>query len=295
MLLRKHIDGYFLKSITQINTERIMEFVFENKENQKKLIFEFLGKGNALLCNEEGLIINALTHHEFKDRTIKPRVKYKFPELKYNYKTMGAEELKDALQNSRRESLVKSLAVVLGFGGVYSEEVCTLSKVDKNKNPKEIDDKEIEKLLKATVKVLDKKIEAKIVLEEGEITDATPFKLKHYESLENKKYESFSAALKYYFTHFKPKIKTAYDKKIESMERILAEQKEHLEVLKVQEVENREKGELFYTKYQEIDAILKDINSALKKYSWKEIKVKLKGHKIVKEVNEKDKKIVIDV
>jgi len=34
---------------------------------------------------------------------------------------------------------------------------------------------------------------------------------------------------------------------------------------------------------------------AREKYSWKEIKEKLKGHKVIKEINEKEGIIVVDV
>ena len=57
----------------------------------------------------------------------------------------------------------------------------------------------------------------------------------------------------------------------------------------------REKGELIYHKYNLIKEVLDEINKASKKYSWKEIKEKLKEHKIIKEVNEKERKIIIEL
>ncbi len=41
--------------------------------------------------------------------------------------------------------------------------------------------------------------------------------------------------------------------------------------------------------------ILDEINKASKKYSWEEIKEKLKGHKVVKDVDVKEKRITIDI
>ena len=57
----------------------------------------------------------------------------------------------------------------------------------------------------------------------------------------------------------------------------------------------RQKGELIYQNYQLIKEILDELNKASKKYSWKEIKEKLKGHKVIKEVNEKERKVIIEV
>ena len=57
----------------------------------------------------------------------------------------------------------------------------------------------------------------------------------------------------------------------------------------------REKGEIIYNKYNIIKEVLDELDKASKKYSWKEIKEKLKGHKIIKEINEKDRKVVVEV
>ena len=52
---------------------------------------------------------------------------------------------------------------------------------------------------------------------------------------------------------------------------------------------------MIYHNYGLINDVLGEINKAAKKYSWKEIKEKLKNHKIIKEVNEKEKKIVVEI
>ena len=72
-------------------------------------------------------------------------------------------------------------------------------------------------------------------------------------------------------------------------------QKAKIEEMKREEKELREKGELIYHKYNLIKEVLDELNKASKKYSWKEIKEKLKGHKIIKEINEKDRKVVVEV
>ena len=59
--------------------------------------------------------------------------------------------------------------------------------------------------------------------------------------------------------------------------------------------ENQKKGELIYEHYTELESILKELNKAKEKYSWKEIKEKLKVHDVIKDLDEKDKKIVVDL
>ena len=75
----------------------------------------------------------------------------------------------------------------------------------------------------------------------------------------------------------------------------MGEQEATLKGLKVKETENRKKAELIYKNYQLIKEILDEINKASKKYSWEDIKKKLKGHKVVKDVDVKDKRVVVDM
>ena len=105
MSLRKHIDGYFLYDIAQIKPERILKMSFKIKESQKILYFEFFGKGNAVLCSENDVIINAIEHHEFKDRTIKPKTKYIHPTMSYNLFEIDKTHLKELLKNSKKTQL----------------------------------------------------------------------------------------------------------------------------------------------------------------------------------------------
>jgi len=65
--------------------------------------------------------------------------------------------------------------------------------------------------------------------------------------------------------------------------------------LKKEGHEARQKGELIYHNYSLIKEILEEINKASKKYSWKEIKEKLKEHKIIKEVNDKERKLIVEI
>src|SRR3989338_8140589 len=76
MVLRKHLSSSKLESIRQVNSERIAELAFSSKIGGRKLYLEFFGKGNAILCDEQGIIINALQRHEFRDRSIRPKIKY---------------------------------------------------------------------------------------------------------------------------------------------------------------------------------------------------------------------------
>jgi len=295
MLLRKHLDGYFLYYIGQIEPERILKFSFKAKDDKKHLYMEFFGKGNAILCDEHSVIINALEHHEFRERVVKPRLKYVYPVMSCNIFDLNKNNLIDLIKNSKKDSIIVSLATELGLGGVYSEEICLLSKIDKNKTPKNIQDKEINAILSSIKTILNKKIEPEVVMEDNNPIDVVPFELKFYEKRNKQKFSTFSEALNCFYSQFNELKETEFDKKLRSLQRIIEEQKAAIEELKKEEIKSREKGELVYHKYNVIKEILEEINKASKKYPWKEIKEKLKEHKVVKEVNEKDRKVVVEV
>ena len=298
MLLRKHLEGKFLESIEQLEPERILKLVFKSKDEIRRLYLEFFGKGNVILCDGEGIIFDSLIRHQFKDRNIAPKEKYKHPIMAYNFFDINEKRLSELLKNSKKDKLITSLATELGLGGVYSEEVCLLSSIDKNTIPKEISEKQIKSIVNSIKKLINKKSSPKIIFENDGFIDVALIDLEFYKDYEHKKFSSFSEALEEYFAHELTSIKkkeSPYTKKINELSRIIEEQKASLEGLKSGEEENRKKAELIYPNYQLIKEILDEINKASKKYSWEEIKEKLKGHKIVKDVNLKDKMVVVGI
>lgn len=297
MFLRKHLDGCFLTGIEQLKPDRILKFTFKAKEDRKCLYIEFFGKGNAILCNEHGVILNALEHHDFRERSVKPKLKYVYPIMSYNLFDMSENDLINLFKNSKKDLVVTSLATELGLGGLYSEEVCLISNVDKNMNPANIDEKQTHSMLNSIKKIINHDIAAKVVLENENVIDLIPFDFVLYSDrkYEKKAFESFSSAVAYFYSQFKEAKETEYDIKLKSLQRIIEQQKLTIEELKKDEKESREKGEAIYHNYQLIKEVLEELSRASKKYSWKEIKEKLKGHKFIKEVNEKEKKVVVEV
>lgn len=294
MFLRKHLDGYFIFDMNQLEPERILKLSFKAKDDKKFLYLEFFGKGNAILCNEHNVIMNALEHHEFRERAVKPKLKYVYPIMNYNIFDLEEKDLINMSKNSKKDSLVTSLATELGLGGLYSEEICLLSTMNKNQNPKNIDEKQINLILVSIKKIINKKINPEVVLKENIPIDAAPFELKFYEDYEKKPFKSFSEALSFFYSQFEEVKETAYGRKMKELQRIIEQQQKTINKLKEEEIELREKGELIYHKYNLIKEILDEMNNASKKYSWKEIKEKLKGHEVIKEVNERERKIAVE-
>ncbi len=294
--LRKHLDGHFLIDIGQIEPERIIKLTFKTKESTKYLYIEFFGKGNAILCNEHDVIMNAIEQQDFSIRSIRSKLKYAYPISNYNLFDLKDNDLIDLFKSSQKDSLVASLATELGLGGLYSEEVCLLSDIDKSIKPQNIEEKQDHSILNSIKKLISSRIGAKVVFDENnKVIDVIPFDLKYYEKRKKEEFSTFSEAVSYFYSQFKEIKESAADKKIKELQRIIETQKQAIGQLRKEEHESRQKGEAIYQNYQLIKEILDELNKASKKYSWKEIKEKLKEHKVVKEVNEKERKVVVEV
>ena len=89
-------------------------------------------------------------------------------------------------------------------------------------------------------------------------------------------------------------MKTSFDGKVEETERIVEQQEKNIRKLEKEEQENREKAEFIYAHYQDINPLLSELKEIAKKHSWHDIKAKLKGHKTIKEVNPKEKTVVVE-
>jgi len=294
MFLRKYLSNARLRSIKQRDSERVLEIEFEKKE-KFILIIELFSKGNVILCKENYEIINPLERQKWSQREVKKGVLYTCPKSKYNFLKMEIGEFKEFLSKTNKKNLVKALAVDLGLGGVYSEEICFLAKIDKNKVPKDINEKQAEIIFKSLKKILDKKIKAEII---DKKKDVVPFSLEFYKNSEKKTFNNFNEALDFYFSEEERPLseeEKEHNKKLEKLNTILEKQGKIVEEMKAKEREATKKAEAIYIKYNLIKGILTEINKARQKYNWKEIKERLKNHKIIKEVDAKEKRIMVEI
>ena len=294
MYLRKKLTNSRLIEINQLEFERILEFKFQTKQETFSLVFEMFSKGNILLL-KDNKILSAVEYKKWASRTIRPNQSYSYPKKELNFLGLTKANLKKLLSKTTRESIVKCLAIDIGLGGVYSEEVCLLSKINKDKKPSELKDKEITALLDSFKTIKNKKLEPVVAYEDNLIKDTTPFKLDLYKNLKQKSFETFSAALELFFSQQIPAEQLKYQKQINKTKEIIEKQIKHLEELGEQENLNKEKAELLYKNYKLIKEILEELKEISKKHDWKEIKEKLKGHKLIKEVIPAEKSVVVEL
>lgn len=298
MYLRKKLSNSRLRAIKQIEFERIIKFEFETKESKFFLILELFSKGNIILLDSKDTVLIAAEYQKWKDRSVRPKVIYQPPTRDNNPKTMDSKKIRDMFSSSNKESIVKSLAIDMGFGGTYAEELIVRSKLskDKDKKPTEIGMKKVEKIYDAITNVFSQEISANVVYDNEDIIDITPISLLVYKENKSETIESFSLALDSHFSKLMlTKKNQKHKKKIEEIEHIIKQQKTTIKNLEKAEIENANKADKLYEKYQYISSLLSELNSILKEHSFDEVKKKLKGHKIIKSIDSKNKTITIDI
>ena len=87
MLLRKHMQGGKILSVTQPEGERLLQLTFTSTDelgrvSEKRLMVELIGKRtNLLLLDEEGIILGCVkkVDYEMSDRAVLPGLMYRMP------------------------------------------------------------------------------------------------------------------------------------------------------------------------------------------------------------------------
>lgn len=266
--LRKQLGNARMK-VVQPNFERILEFHFTGKE-ERILIVELFSKGNAILCDKAYKIIAPFLKQTWKDRVVQAGAQYVFPPSSgIDITTISLADFKKAMKASDKESIVKSLAIDASLGGTYAEEMCARAKVDKN--AKSVSDKEYEKVYNAIKEVLSLHVSPSI---SG--SEVYPF---HLCSKQGERVDSFSKELEKRFSTKDVAVSAQQSKLLNAIKA----QEERLAELKQQIEDEHRKGELIYEHYADMEEVLSSPVA------------KLKNFPFVKEVDEKARKVVVEL
>ncbi|MDI6721902.1 MAG: NFACT family protein, partial [Candidatus Aenigmarchaeota archaeon] len=125
-ILRKHIKNRKIISIEQHKFDRIVIIKF----NDYALISELFHNGNIILCDSSMMIISALEQRHWKDRSLVPWEKYKFPE------GIDITKENEFLSGVKREEKIVSFLVKSGLGS-YAESVLERCEINKLKGCKD--------------------------------------------------------------------------------------------------------------------------------------------------------------
>ncbi len=300
MLLRKYLNGYTLREIRQVGHERIVDLVFEKEGDKKILVLELFSKGNVILCEPSFNVIFALKRQFWADRKIQAGKKYILPPKVFDPFTLSRKTFLDMLDRSTAQDVVRFLAVDLSLGGLYSEEVLFRAGVDKSKPLNELTDSEKKDiyttLREILISIKNMKLKPQVAIREDKLVPL-PFDFLTFKGWEKKYFLTYNQAVDYVGTHYKvetikKKAVIDIDKEIRKLKRVLEEQAERIEEMKIKYEKNKEVGDWIYKNFTSLQDTLNKIHELREKgVSWDEIKEK----NLVKRIDEKNGKVYVDM
>ncbi len=285
--LRKVLSGRKIRAVEQVGSERLIRLKTDNT-----VFYSFFFKlKDKILCNRDDEIIASTNTREYKKGG-------KFlPDEKNNFAVPLA--LFKTLIEKIDKNIAKTLAINLGIGGFYAEEICMRAGISRDKE--NLSSAEEEKLYDAFSEILKSKTDAFVVYKNGIPVDAVPFEIRKYQSFKKEKTETFNDAVAVVVESTESQIKQkqksfAYEQEKERLLKIKDIQGKNLAGVEKESGELQRTGEIIYEKYQELKQILDEAGELRKTHSFKEIKEILKKkHLIVKDLDEKEKKLMIEI
>ena len=290
MFLRKYLTNARLTAVSQPAFERIIEFTFQKGDEKTTLIAELFSKGNLILCDYNYNVLIPMEAQVWKDRSIQPKQKYVYPPKEIDLANLEFSNFKAWLVSSERNQIVKALATTLSLGGVYAEELCKLSSIDKTKAPEHVTDDEYRLLFKNFNDILEKAGEAElkpqIVLDENnEPIDVQPFDLDIYSNSPKKYFDKFSQALDEYYVNYVKARKIVskeaeVEREIMKYELLLKQHQDYVDELRQKSAEMKKRADLIYKHMSEINHVFHILKSAReKRYDWPQIIEKIDAAK----------------
>jgi predicted ribosome quality control (RQC) complex YloA/Tae2 family protein len=131
MVLRKHLKNARMTGVRQLGFDRVLGFDFDTKHGSYHLYVEVFRDGNIILTDQEGVIIQPLTHASYAGRTLKKGVVYQPPPAAMDPHELDVATLSELFATSDRD-LVSTLGGKANLGGTHANAVCDLAQLEPN-------------------------------------------------------------------------------------------------------------------------------------------------------------------
>lgn len=236
--LKKTLDNQKLIKVYQQGQDRILILEFE----AANLFVELFSKGNLILAEKSGKILDVFREEKWKDRILARGENYLPPPSTF------AEKIEDAI--SEKYAIVCLMNLPLGKD--YGLEMLASCKIEEKKPGTSLSKQEISCLQSKYSEILDNQ-KPLLFLKEGKPVDYSLFPLSKYSLLEQRVMPSLSEAMEEFYSFAPGQGKSP---RMEKLERRLEEQISSLANLKEKEKEAREKGDYIHSHFQEIEQIL---------------------------------------
>ncbi len=276
--LRKYVQSSTLVKIEQKGFDRVLVLTFSTKTGELQLVLELFGQGNLILC-KEGQIMHPFFRQKFKDRSIQSKQEYVLPKLKPDIRKWSLEDFQNGLGD---EDIGRFLAVNLGFGGFYSDEIVSSLKVKKSTSVKEVGAKKLKETL---TQLFDLTINCV-----GDENNVYPFKPVTIQT--TKEFPSFSHGLDVFFNfEVQDQTQKKSEKKQNKLDVMIAAQQKRVKGLEKDIQEFQKVGDKIYEHYADFQKVF----SAYKELSLKEFEEEIKKYPGFISLDKKEKKLLLEV
>ncbi len=300
MFLRKHLRNRKIREIKQHKFDRVVEI----HTNDGVLLCELFGKGNFVLLDGDGKIIQPMEVQRWSQRKVVSGERYKYPPSGKDPRKMGSREFRSFIMVDRE--IVRRIARDLNFGGRWAEEVCYSSGIDKKRIGNELNDAEILKLKRSVDSLLGKESSPGIYIKNGGMVAAVPFPLGKLPDLQFEDRDTFNRALDDFFSgmekeEVEEEAENRKEEELSRVQRIKQEQEEVEEKLSKRQEKSKKKANLIYENYSLVDDILNGIQKAMGSgISWSEVKERIEQEqtpqaRAVKEIREDRGTLVVEI
>jgi predicted ribosome quality control (RQC) complex YloA/Tae2 family protein len=284
--LRKHIRNGRIENIVQHGLDRMVIVTVNTISGKLKVIIEFFGEGNLILCDPENRIIIAKRYRVMRDRSIKPKDTFVPPPPRgIDIASLSNSKIKPIL-NSSSAGLVETLASKLNIDPVYAEEICAVSEIEKDRKSKDLKEEEktrVAETIQLTFhRIMNGPYQPQIVQDQsGNLIATAPFHMKIFEGLQARNLDSYNDALDEFFSSLEAgtvrrKQAKEGEKETKEIENMIEEQRK--KILESDELlsRNRRLADQIYSHLANVETILAVVRSARKSgLSWQEIGGKL--------------------
>jgi len=289
MMLRNRLSGADFAGVEQYGFDRILQFHFERDDEDTTIVAELFGQGNVAVLDENREVVDSLDTVRLKSRTVAPGSQYEFPDERVNPFEVEYEALVAHMEESDTD-LVRTLATQLNFGGLYAEEVCTRTGVEKDTDIADADEGDYEAIYDAIQRLAEPvragTFDPRVYRKDDRLVDVTPLPLEEYADLDAEGFDTFNEAVDFYFDNvdFEGEgdegaevgdQRPDFEAEIEKQKRIIQQQEQAIEGFEQDAEAEREKAELLYGHYGLVDEILTTVQNAREEDTpWEEIEAR---------------------
>ena len=270
MLLRKHLNGGKIISITQPSLERVLRFEIEHLNElgdpcRKFLIAELMGKhSNLIFCREDDLILDSIKHVSSmvsSVREVLPGRTYFIPATQEKLDPLkSSPEEMTAIISAKPLPLGKALYTSLtGLSPVMAEELCHRCGLEAGRAAEALTETDRTVLGHQLMRLLEDiragHFSPRIWYQNGAPAEFSPLPLTIYETLEARSFDSISFLLESYYAS--KNVITRIRQKSSDLRRIVqtalerSRKKYDLQIRQLRDTEKRDKykiyGELLHT------------------------------------------------